>query len=44
MPTASGLAMMDEVDLAPSVVWTGLGSIERKIVGQKSGVYSAKRH
>ncbi len=35
VPTASGLAVMDEVDLAPSVVWTGLGSTERKIVGSE---------
>jgi len=35
LPTASGLAVMDEVDLTPSVVWTELGSTERKIVGSE---------
>lgn len=35
VPTASGLAVMDEVDLTPSVVWTELGSTERKIVGSE---------
>lgn len=35
VPTASGLAVMDEVDLAPSVVWTRLGSNEHKLVGSE---------
>lgn len=35
LPTASGLAVMDEVDLTPSVVWTELGSTVRKIVGSE---------
>lgn len=34
-PPASGLAVMDEVDLTPSVVLTGLGSAKRKIVGSE---------